>query len=71
MPERTQRTHPTVTHPNGLTFRVIPAGSYTARMSRDRRQLVMTDGQLWQVGQPVGWYGTPAAWRVEEATNRG
>jgi hypothetical protein len=69
--ERTQRTRPTVTHPNGLVFRVIPADSYTARMSRDRRQLVMTDGQTWTVGQPVGWHGTPAAWRTEEEARRG
>lgn len=69
--QRTQRTHHTVTHPNGLVFRVIPADSYTARMSRDRRQLVMADGQLWNVGAPIGWYGVPAAWRTEQAADRG
>ncbi|MFF5972239.1 hypothetical protein ACFY7C_12040 [Streptomyces sp. NPDC012769] len=65
--EPTQHTQPTVTHPNGLVFRVIPADSYTARMTRDRRQLVMTDGQTWTVGQPVGWHGTAAAWLTTEA----
>jgi hypothetical protein len=65
MPERTQDTQPTITHPNGLVFRVIPADSYTARMSRDIHQLVMSDGQLWNTGQPIGWHGTPAAWRTE------
>ncbi|MFE2555998.1 hypothetical protein ACFXGT_08170 [Streptomyces sp. NPDC059352] len=66
MPERTQPTPTTVTHPNGLVFRVIPAASYTARTSRDVRNVVMSDGNTWTVGQPIGWYGTPAAWRTTE-----
>lgn len=66
MPERTQATPTTVTHPNGLVFRVIPADSYQARVARDIHQLVMSDGQLWTTGQPVGWHGTAAAWRTED-----
>ncbi|WP_042170136.1 hypothetical protein [Streptomyces sp. NBRC 110035] len=53
----------TVRHANGLTFRVIPAGSYTARIARDVRQLTMADGTTWTVGLPVGWHGVAAAWQ--------
>ncbi|WP_282698030.1 hypothetical protein [Streptomyces sp. CC208A] len=70
MPERTQHTPPTITHPSGLVFRVISADSYTARMSRDQHQLVMDDGRTWTVGQPIGWHGTAAAWRADEKAHR-
>ncbi|WP_405695236.1 hypothetical protein OHA99_09320 [Streptomyces coelicoflavus] len=58
-----QADRPTVRHANGLEFRVIDAGSYTARMARDVHQVTMADGRVWTVGQPIGWYGTPAAWQ--------
>jgi hypothetical protein len=50
-----------ITHPSGLTFKVIPADSYDARIARDRRQLVMTDGTEWTVG--TRGFGTALAWR--------
>ncbi|MYT20117.1 hypothetical protein GTW69_07410 [Streptomyces sp. SID7760] len=66
MPERTQHSKPTITHPTGLTFTVIPADSYDARVvARDRRPLVMADGKAWTVGT-LG-YGSAFAWRSEEA----
>ncbi|MFJ6720540.1 hypothetical protein [Streptomyces sp. NPDC091259] len=53
----------TVTHANGLKFRVIDANSYDARIARDVRPLVMADGSTWTVGSPVGWRGVCAAWK--------
>ncbi|MEU8537541.1 hypothetical protein [Streptomyces parvulus] len=53
----------TVRHANGLEYRVIDASSYTARMARGIHDVTMDDGSVWTVGQPIGWHGTPAAWR--------
>ncbi|MFC7892706.1 hypothetical protein [Streptomyces sp. NPDC057381] len=52
-----------VRHANGNEYRVIDAGSYTARMARDVHDVTMADGTVWTVGQPIGWHGVPAAWR--------
>ncbi|MFJ6293223.1 hypothetical protein ACIQJX_07665 [Streptomyces griseoviridis] len=60
-----------VRHANGNEYRVVDAASYTARMSRDIHQVTMTDGTAWTVGQPIGWYGTPAAWKANEAQQGG
>ncbi|MCR8576428.1 hypothetical protein [Streptomyces sp. Isolate_219] len=51
----------TIKHANGLVFRVIPAGSYDARMARDVRRLTMADGSVWTVG--TRGRGSCLAWR--------
>ena len=33
-----------IAHTNGLTFTIVPADSFTARLARDVRQLAMADG---------------------------
>ncbi|MEU0587249.1 hypothetical protein [Streptomyces sp. NPDC006132] len=53
----------TVRHTNGLTFTVIPADSYEARMARDVRQLTMEDGTVWTVGTRGS--GSTIAWRPD------
>ncbi|MBL3670253.1 hypothetical protein JL475_30615 [Streptomyces sp. M2CJ-2] len=50
-----------VRHANGLTFTVIPADSYDARMARDVRELTMEDGSVWTVGTRGA--GSTFAWR--------
>lgn len=57
----TQQTA-TVTHANGLTFRVIPADSYDARIARDVRPLTMADGTVWTVG--TRGRGSAFAWQT-------
>lgn len=52
----------TVTHANGLTFKVIPANSYDARIARGVHTLTMTDGNTWTVGTRGA--GTALAWRT-------
>ncbi|MFD5631610.1 hypothetical protein [Streptomyces sp. NPDC127072] len=56
----------TVTHANGLTFKVIDGGSNFARTARQTRQIEMTDGTTWTVGLPIGWRGIEAAWHNPE-----
>ena len=50
-----------VRHANGLTFKVIPADSYDARIARDVRELTMDDGTVWTVGTCGA--GSTFAWR--------
>ncbi|MYR45063.1 hypothetical protein [Streptomyces sp. SID5910] len=68
MPQSTSTPQPQpspheVHHANGLTFKVIDASSYTARMARDAHDVTMADGTVWTVGHPIGWHGISAAWR--------
>ncbi|MFJ5588281.1 hypothetical protein ACIQCG_00860 [Streptomyces noursei] len=51
----------TIAHKSGLTFRVISANSYDARMARDVRRLTMADGTVWTVG--TRGRGSCFAWR--------
>ena len=67
MPESTtpapgQPTPATISHANGLQFRIIDGNSPFARVARNVRQLVMADGTEWTVGLPIGWRGQQAAW---------
>lgn len=59
----------TVTHPNGATFKVIPADSHDARIARNIRTLTMADGTTWTVGSPIGWRGIEAAWQTVPLTD--
>ncbi|MFD9443387.1 hypothetical protein [Streptomyces sp. NPDC060001] len=61
-----QPTPATVTHANGLTFKVVDGGSNLARTARQTRQLTMADGTTWTVGLPIGWRGREAAWHNPE-----
>jgi hypothetical protein len=61
-----QPTPETVTHTNGLTFKVVDGNSPFARAARNIRQLTMADGTVWTVGLPIGWRGREAAWRDPE-----
>ncbi|MEY9489041.1 hypothetical protein RKD26_004835 [Streptomyces calvus] len=55
----------TVRHVSGLTFTVIPADSYDARMARDVRELTMDDGSVWTVGTRGA--GSAVAWQPARA----
>lgn len=57
-----------VRHANGAEYRVVEAGSYTARMARDIHDVTMADGTVWTTGLPIGWHGTPAAWRTSNTS---
>ncbi|MGV9755409.1 hypothetical protein ACWDUC_06175 [Streptomyces tricolor] len=50
-----------VAHANGLTFRVVAADSFDARMARDVRTLTMADGSVWTVGTRGA--GSTIAWQ--------
>lgn len=60
----------TVTHTNGLTFKVIPTDSPFAHTARNTRQLTMADGTVWTVGYPIGWRGVEAAWQSPTAADQ-
>ncbi|ODA69537.1 hypothetical protein [Streptomyces sp. AVP053U2] len=56
-----------ITHANGLTFTIVSADSYTARIARDVRQLAMDDGTVWTVGTRGA--GNTIAWQPAEQTH--
>ncbi|MFF9758595.1 hypothetical protein ACF1G4_03340 [Streptomyces caelestis] len=56
-----------ISHANDLTFTIVAADSFTARMARDVRQLTMADGTTWTVG-PRG-YGSTFAWQPPAAAD--
>jgi hypothetical protein len=58
-----------IAHTNGLTFTIVPADSFTARLARDVRQLAMADGTVWTVG--TRGYGSTFAWQPPQQTDDG